>query len=450
MAPKPAVLRFGTDGVRGVADRDLTSDSVRALGRAAARILGPDVCFLIARDTRASGPSIEAALADGFLIESCAVESVGVLPTPGLAYLSQERGLPAAMVSASHNPYEDNGIKLFSPGGRKLPDEVEARIEAEMASLPEAPAALGSPGAVVRAPDAARLRYLEHLVECLDGRSLDGLRAVIDCANGAAFEVAPETLRRLGVEVTVLAAAPDGRNINAGCGSTHPNSLQAAVPASGAHAGLAFDGDADRLIAVDEQGGLVDGDLLLAISALDLKSRGALAHDTVVVTVMANLGFRRAMEQAGIRVVETRVGDRYVLEAMDDGGYSLGGEQSGHVIFADLATTGDGLLSGILLLDVVRRSGRTVSDLASVVTKLPQVLASVRVADRSGLDAADSFWAEVAAVEAELGREGRVLVRPSGTEPLVRVMVEAPTDADAARHTARLSGALVSALGDPS
>jgi phosphoglucosamine mutase len=276
---------------------------------------------------------------------------------------------------------------------------------------------------------------------------LDGVRVVIDCANGAASHVAPDVLRSLGADVEVLAAEPDGTNINANCGSTYPDTLQKAVVASGADAGLAFDGDADRVVAVDANGGLVDGDQLIALFALDLRERGMLNGDTVVVTVMTNLGFRLAMEEHGIGVVETPVGDRNVLEALEQGGWTLGGEQSGHVIFRDLATTGDGVLTGIRLLDAVVRSGRPLAELASVMTRLPQVLRNVRVKSRDDLDGADRFWDEVRAVEADLGERGRVLVRPSGTEPVVRVMVEAPTDARAERAAERLCAALADALG---
>jgi phosphoglucosamine mutase len=277
------------------------------------------------------------------------------------------------------------------------------------------------------------------LEEALEGRRLDGLRLVVDCANGAASVVGPRVLRRLDADVTVIHAEPDGTNINAACGSTHPASLQAAVVAQGADAGLALDGDADRVVAVDHTGALVDGDHLLAICALDLHARGGLRSDTVVVTVMTNLGFRLAMSAAGISVVETAVGDRYVLEALDAGGLNLGGEQSGHIIFRDVATTGDGILTGLRLLDVIKRSGRTLHDLAtSAMTQLPQVLRNVRVGDRDGLVGAAAVWEAVAAVEAELGERGRVLLRPSGTEPVVRVMVEAPTYAAAEGAVDRL------------
>ena len=445
-------LRFGTDGVRGVANVDLTPELAVALGRAAARVLGPDGPFLVARDTRRSGPMLEAALAAGLNAEGADVDVAGVLPTPGVAYLSQARGCAAAMISASHNPYPDNGIKFFARGGRKLPDAVEERVEDELDEILAAGAGPGPSGAdvgTVRRVANPTDAYVGHLMASLEGRRLDGLRVVVDCGHGAAFQAAPAVLARLGAGVDVRNASPDGCNINAGCGSTHPEALRAQVQAAGAHVGLAFDGDADRLIAVDERGGLVDGDHILAVTALDLRARGLLRHDSVAATVMANFGFRRAMAERGVRVVETKVGDRYVLEAMESEGLALGGEQSGHIIFADLATTGDGILSGLVLLDVMCRTGRPLSELASVVTKLPQVLRNVRVGDRAGLPAAEGFWAEVQAIEAELGGEGRVLVRPSGTEPVVRVMVEAPTAEAAERHTSRLADRLVASLGAP-
>ncbi|HZQ76220.1 MAG TPA: phosphoglucosamine mutase [Acidimicrobiia bacterium] len=448
-------LRFGTDGVRGLANVELTPELALALGRAAARVLGPDRPFVVARDTRRSGPMLEAALAAGLAAEGADVVLAGVVPTPGAAYLSQSRDCPAAVLSASHNPFPDNGIKFFARGGRKLSDEVEARFEAELdALLAGTAAATRIEGAAVgstRVDDQALREYESRLLTALEGRRLDGLSVVVDTGNGAATAAAPWVLGQLGAKVVSLdvGAHPDGTNINAGCGSTHPDALRAEVVALGAAAGLAFDGDADRLVAVDERGGLVDGDHILAVAALDLRARGRLRHDTVVATVMANVGFHRAMASAGIRVETTPVGDRSVLEAMEAGGFSLGGEQSGHIIFGDLATTGDGVLSGLVLLDIVARSGRPLSELASVVVKLPQVLRNVRVADRAGLPGAAAFWAEVAAVEAELGSGGRVLVRPSGTEPVVRIMVEAPTEPAATGFTDRLAAALRAALGDP-
>jgi phosphoglucosamine mutase len=448
-------LRFGTDGVRGVANRDLTPELVTALGRAAARVLGADRPFVVGRDTRRSGPLLEAALVAGLCSEGADVERVGVLPTPGVAYLAQLFDAPAAVISASHNPYPDNGVKLFARGGRKIADAPEQRIELELRRLVDAGAGAGDgpdgpdgPGVGVgRDRLGAAADYIAHLVAALGGRRLDGQSVVVDCGNGAAFEVAPWALRVQGASVRVLHDQPDGTNINAGCGSTDPGELQQAVLAAGAHAGLAFDGDADRVIAVDERGDLVDGDQMLAIIALDLHERGELKGDAVVATVMSNLGLRHALAERGIEVVETPVGDRNVLAALEERGLSLGGEQSGHVIVTDLATTGDGTLTGMLLLDVIARSGRPMSELAAVVEPLPQVLRSVQVADGAALDDDGAFRAEIEAVEQQLGADGRVLVRPSGTEPVVRVMVEAPTSEQAETAATRLAAAVERACG---
>ncbi|MEZ5179342.1 MAG: phosphoglucosamine mutase [Acidimicrobiales bacterium] len=392
--------------------------------------------WLIGSDTRRSGPLLAAALAAGLASEGVEVVDLGVVPTPGVAHLAAADGLPAAMISASHNPFGDNGIKLFAAGGRKLSDEVEATLEAELAALggqgdPRPRPEGAGVGTLRRDPDAVA-RYRHHLVTAvLDGRRLDGLRVVVDTANGAVSGLAADVLGALGAEVTAVHDAPDGTNINDGCGSTHPEDLQAAVVAAGADVGLAFDGDADRVLAVDGDGALVDGDQIIALCAIDLHERGRLAHDTVVVTVMSNLGFRTAMAARGIAVVDTAVGDRYVLEALDAGGFSLGGEQSGHVIFRELASTGDGLLTGLVLLDVVRRAGRPLAELAAgAMTRLPQVLVNVRTPRRDPL-VLEHLAPDVAAAEARLGDRGRVLLRTSGTEPLVRVMVEAPTDAEA-------------------
>lgn len=424
-------LRFGTDGVRGHAD-ELNDDLIRALGRAAGRVLAgelrgaTDRRFVIGRDPRISGPRIEQALVEGLAAEAVGVELVGIAPTPAVAWIAAARLVPAAMISASHNPYHDNGVKFFAAGGLKLGDAEEERLEGELdrilASSPE-PARGQAPPLREGTDDLER--YELTLVNALEGRNLEGLSVVLDCANGAASRLAPRVFERLGASVTVIHARPDGRNINAGCGSTHPEDLRAAVVAAGADVGLAFDGDADRVLAVDELGELVDGDHLIALCALDLRERGRLRHDTIVVTVMSNLGLRLAMREQGIEVIETQVGDRYVLEALEAGGFALGGEQSGHIIFRDLATTGDGILTGVHLLDVVARARRPLSSLAAeVMTSLPQVLRNVRVARRDPA-IIEAVADEVAAVEAALGERGRVLVRPSGTEPLVRVMVEA-------------------------
>ncbi len=448
-------LAFGTDGIRGLANQELTPELVLALGRAAARVLGPGP-WQLGRDTRISGPLLAAALSAGLAAEGAEVADLGVVPTPAVAAACASRDLPGAVISASHNPYPDNGVKLFATGGRKLADDVEARLEAELSAvLAGGTSSTAAPGPKVgaevgrvAADPGGRAIYLGHLAAALGGRSLGGLRVLLDCANGAASALAGEAFRAAGAEVTVVHAAPDGTNINHGCGSTHPESAQAAVRDGGFDVGLAFDGDADRVLAIDGAGGLVDGDHILALAAVDLRDRGALAGDTLVVTVMSNLGLRLAMAAAGIRVVETRVGDRYVLEALEAGGWSLGGEQSGHVIFRDLATTGDGMLTGLLLCDLVARRGEPLRGLAAAaMTALPQVLRNVRVGDRAGLDGAGSLRDEVAAVEASLGGRGRVLLRPSGTEPVVRVMVEAPTEAEAEEAAERLAAAVEKALG---
>ena len=430
-------LRFGTDGVRGIAGIELTPELVMALGRAAARVMGADR-FLIGRDTRRSGPMLEAALAAGLAAEGAFVERLGVLPTPAVAFLSAEELVPAAMISASHNPFADNGVKLFGAGGRKLAGATETALEAELDRLVASPPASGADiGAIAERDDGGR-RFVDHLAASLEGRDLEGLTVVLDCAHGAAWRVGPLALRELGADVTVVGADPDGVNINSGVGSTWPGPLQEAVLATGADIGLALDGDADRVIAVDHRGEVVDGDHLIAICAIDLAARGRLRDHTVVVTVMTNLGFHLGMAEHGIQVVETPVGDRHVLEAMEKGRWSLGGEQSGHVVFADLATTGDGLLTGLQVLDLVSRSGRPLSTLAvNAMTRLPQVLRNVAVAGSTGGVLA-AVAGEVAEVEAELGRRGRVLIRPSGTEPVVRVMVEAPTAAEAEEAVARL------------
>jgi len=444
-------LRFGTDGVRGPAD-ELSDHLVTALGRAAATILGGDE-FVVGRDPRQSGPRLERALVRGLTHGGSAVERLGVVPTPLVARICADRGVAGAMISASHNAYHDNGIKFFVPGGLKLTDAVEADLEAELDRLLAATSETSPPVEERVLEDESRTvsaalvaddvdRYREAVVASIEGRDVRGLRVVIDCANGAASEIAPRLLRDLGCELEVLHASPDGRNINAGSGSTYPAALQAAVVASGADVGLAFDGDADRVLAVDELGELIDGDHLIALCALDMRARGLLVDDTVVVTVMTNLGFRLAMATHGIQVIETQVGDRYVLEALESGGLSLGGEQSGHVIFRRLATTGDGLLTGVQLLDLLARAGQPLSALAAAsMTRLPQVLISVPVAVRSD-QLLDDLADEIAAVESELGDQGRVLVRPSGTEPLVRVMVEAADEGRARSAAERLVDAV--------
>jgi phosphoglucosamine mutase len=443
-------LQFGTDGVRGVANVELTPELALALGRAAARVLGHDR-WVVGRDTRRSGLLLQAAVSAGLAAEGAVVVDLGVIPTPAVAHRSAVEEVPGVVLSASHNNFADNGVKFFAAGGRKLSDDVETALEAELATLLDLNASSPAPpsGAAVgtlETDPAATATYVDHLThDMLEGRRLDGLRVVIDTANGAACATAPRVLQALG-EVTVLHAQPDGTNINAGCGSTHPGDLQQAVPQRRAHLGLAFDGDADRVLAVDAEGQLVDGDHIIGICAVDRRERGLLPDDTVVITVMTNLGFRLGMQEHGVKVIETDVGDRHVLEAMEAGGWALGGEQSGHVIFRDLATTGDGLLTGLQLLDVVARTGRSLADLAAAtMTRLPQVLVNVAVAERRP-DITDLVATELAAAETELGDRGRVLIRASGTEPLVRVMVEASTHDQAQAVADRLA----EAVGDAS
>ena len=421
------MLRFGTDGVRGVALTELTTDYVQALGVAAARVLDGET-WLIGRDTRESGEAFESALTEGLHSQAQTVQSCGVLPTPALAFLSASRGMPAAMITASHNPYSDNGVKIFAAGGLKLTDDVEASIEASLEAVfaggPRASSFNETADVVV---DAVT-EYVEHVVSLFPADCLAGVRVVLDCANGAMSVAGPAAVAALGAEVIVMHATPNGTNINAECGATHPDSLVGAVLEHGAAAGLAFDGDGDRVIAVDNEGHIVDGDRLIALAALQLQAEGRLSGNAVVVTVMSNLGFHRAMQAAGITVVATAVGDRYVLEALDAGGYAIGGEQSGHVIYRDLATTGDGLLAGLRLLHHTHSSQRSLAEMSrDVMTAFPQVLVNVRVSDRHP-DIAVELADELAQSEAALGGEGRVLLRASGTEPLVRVMVEAATD----------------------
>jgi phosphoglucosamine mutase len=404
-------------------------------------VIGIDHPFVVGRDTRRSGPRIEADLVAGLCGSGADVLRVGVLPTPAVAWFAQTRGAPAAVISASHNAYTDNGIKLFAPGGGKIPDEWQTGIEAALAAPRSASSPSARAGHDGHVTDAAS-DYVRHLTEVLSGRRLDGLAVVVDCAHGAASETAPAALRALGADVTVLAAAPDGTNINDRCGSTHPQALQTAVRERGAAVGLALDGDADRIIAVDERGELVDGDRILAVLALDRHERGALPGAAVVATVMSNLGLRRALAAHGIDLVETPVGDRHVLAQLEARGLVLGGEQSGHVIVRDLATTGDGTLTGILLLDVIARRDRPLSELAAVVQPLPQVLRNVGGIERAAVDAAP-VQAAVAAAQHELGDDGRVLVRPSGTEPVVRIMVEAPTPEQADAVAERIAAALL-------
>ena len=440
---------FGTDGVRGVFGRDLTTDLARDLGRAAVVVLRRDadgpLTFVLGRDTRASGGPLEDALAEGIRSAGADVFLAGVQPTPAVAFLTTDlRASAGVVISASHNPADDNGIKFFGPYGFKLSDALEDAIEEELRS--------GGNGSVRRGrvlplPGGER-SYLDHVALAAEA-PLDGMRVVVDCANGAASEATPEALRRLGAEVHPIFDRPDGRNINDGCGALHPEVVARAVVELGADAGLAHDGDADRAMFADARGNLIDGDQVLAACATSLKADGLLEGDTVVTTVMANLGLHQAMDRAGIRVISTNVGDRYVLEGMLQSGAVLGGEQSGHVIFRQHATTGDGLLTAVRFLSLAARKGVTVAELASVMRRFPQVLENVRVERKDELGSSDAVREAVAAVEADLDGRGRVLVRASGTEPIVRVMVEAESEQTAARYVAALAERVRSALGQP-
>lgn len=442
---------FGTDGVRGLANRDLTAELALDLSVAAAHVLGDAGEFaghrpvaVVGRDPRLSGEFLSAAVTAGLASAGVDVLDAGVLPTPAIAHLTDALGADlGVMLSASHNPMPDNGIKFFARGGVKLDDVVEDAVEARMGEPWQRPTA-GSVGRIRPLGDAAE-RYLAHLLGTLP-HDLSGLRVVVDAANGAASLVAPEALRRAGADVIAIHCEPDGLNINDGCGSTHLGPLAAAVLEHGADVGIAHDGDADRCLAVDDRGAVVDGDQILAVLALALRDRAALANDSVVATVMSNLGFRQAMVREGIDFVETAVGDRYVLEAMRAGGHNLGGEQSGHVVLLDHATTGDGVLTALQLLARVAATGRSLRALAAVMDRLPQVLVNVRGVDRSRFDGSAALADAVAGAQAELGSTGRVLLRPSGTEPLVRVMVEAVTAEQAQAVADRLAGDVRSAL----
>ena len=437
---------FGTDGVRGEFGRDLTTDLARALGRAAVPVLRRHEHerprFVIGRDTRSSGEPLESALVEGIVTAGGDVILAGVVPTPAVAFLTT--GLKAGagvVISASHNPPKDNGIKFFGPYGYKLSDEIEDEIEAELSREDGRTGAGRVLDMPADAPD-----YLEHVVSAAEAR-LDGMRIVVDCANGAASSFSPEALRRLGAQVRPIHDAPDGSNINVGCGALHPKVVAEEVRAVGADAGVAHDGDADRALFADAEGNVIDGDQVLAACAVAMKAEGRLPGDLVVSTVMANLGFRRAMEERGIRVVEAPVGDRYVLEQMLEHGAALGGEQSGHLIFRDQATTGDGLLTAVRFLSMAAARGVPVGEVAAGMRRFPQVLVNVPVVRGERLDGAGEIWKAVAAVEGELDGSGRVLVRASGTEPLVRVMVEAESDELARRYAKALAAIVHRVLG---
>lgn len=418
---------FGTDGVRGIANEYLTAEMAFKLGQAGATILSRNTggIFVIGKDTRISGDMLEAALSAGICSVGSSVLQVGVLPTPAVAYLT--RALKAdggIVISASHNPAEYNGIKFFGPDGFKLSDEQEDEIEAAMGEPKDLPTG-SSIGTVKVGPRAAEL-YLEHIVESISG-SLDGLNIAIDCGHGAAYRVSPLAFEQLGANVMAVNTRPNGTNINQNCGSTHIDYIQEIVTTHDVDFGIAHDGDADRVIAVDENGEVVDGDFIMAICAAHMQEHGSLAKNAVVATVMTNLGFDIAMKKHGIDVIKTKVGDRYVLEEMLKQGIRLGGEQSGHIIFLDHNTTGDGIITALQLARVVAESGKKLSELRQIMHKLPQVLVNVKVSRTTGWQDIPSIKDVIARAEADLNSTGRILVRPSGTEPLIRVMVESDT-----------------------
>lgn len=449
---------FGTDGVRGLANSDLTVELALGLAQSAAVVLGQGrvadgrrasgrrPVAVVARDPRVSGEFISAAVSAGLASSGVDVFDAGVIPTPAAAFLVADFNADlGVMISASHNPAPDNGIKFFGQGGTKLPDEVEDRIEAALAAPSLAPTGV-EVGRIRRFADAED-RYVVHLLSTLPNR-LGGIHVVLDCAHGAASGVSPQVFTDAGAKVTVIGADPDGININDGVGSTHLDNLAAAVLAHGADIGIAHDGDADRCLAVDKDGKVVDGDQIMAILAVSMAERGVLQDRTLVATVMSNLGLRRAMAEHKIEMLETKVGDRYVLEALGEHGLSLGGEQSGHVIMTKFATTGDGILTGLHLVAEMERTGKTLAELASVMTVYPQVLENVRGVDHHSLGSDTVIADAVAAVEAELGDTGRVLLRASGTEPMVRVMVEAEHLEVAQRMAERLAAVVRAQLGN--
>lgn len=425
---------FGTDGIRGTANASpMTVETALALGRAVATRFnraGHRAKILVGKDTRLSGYMFEAALLAGITSTGADVILLGPLPTPGIAFLTTSMRADAGIVlSASHNPFEDNGLKVFGHDGFKLPDEVEMDLERMMDSPAAMKVARGHDLGRAKRVDDAMGRYVTHLKTMLRAEyDLSGLRIVVDCANGAAYRAAPTLLAELGATVFAIGVTPDGTNINDGCGSLHPEKAAAAVKSHGAHLGIALDGDADRLILIDERGDVVDGDAVMALAALDLKEHGLLRGDTVVATVMSNLGLEHALSRAGIRLERTAVGDRYVVQRMREGGFNFGGEQSGHLVFLDHATTGDGLVAALQVLNVMQGRQRPLSELAQVMQRLPQVLLNLKVPEKRPLSSLPLASAAMAHVEATLGKDGRILVRYSGTEAKIRVMIEGPDE----------------------
>jgi phosphoglucosamine mutase len=443
---------FGTDGIRGLANREVTAELALDVAVAAAHILIESLGStktrpraIVGQDSRASGEFLEAAVVAGLTSAGVDVYRVGVIPTPAIAFLVAESGADLGVVlSASHNPMPDNGIKIFARGGGKLDDLLEQAIEDRLGEPWERPTGKNVGRAIN--DDTAAERYLNHLLSTVDTH-LDGLKVVVDCANGASSYVAPEALRRAGAEVIAISDYPNGWNINENCGSTHMESLREKVIETSADIGIAHDGDADRCLAIDAHGNIIDGDQIMTILAIGLKQRGLLKSNCVVGTVMSNLGFMRAMKEAEIEVITTPVGDRYVLERLIDSDCTLGGEQSGHVILKHFANTGDGILTALSLLQELKRSGKGANELASAMTKFPQILLNVRDVAKERLSASEVIQDAVRAAEAELGDSGRVLLRPSGTEPLIRVMVEASSDSVASEIATRLAEIVQQELG---
>lgn len=445
---------FGTDGVRGIANKELTPELAYRLGRCGGYVLAGEVKrpkVLIGRDTRISGPMLESALVAGLLSIGADVIRVGVISTPGVAYLTRMINADAGvMISASHNPVGDNGIKFFGGDGFKLYDETELRIEQLMdQEQDDLPRPVGSEMGTVQDDVNLVWKYAEFLKGTVS-KPLSGLKIVLDCANGAAYQIAPRVFREMGADVISLADEPNGLNINEQCGSTHPDHLQREVLRHGADIGLSFDGDADRLIAIDETGAEVDGDYILSICSVSLKEQGRLNSNTVVTTVMSNMGFYKAMEKHGIHTEQTAVGDRYVMEMMRKGGYNLGGEQSGHVIFLDHNTTGDGILTALQLCEALVLSGQRLSQVKELMSKFPQVLVNVKVADKTGWNENAAIAVAMEQVTERLGSRGRLLVRPSGTESLIRVMAEGEQIDEITKYVNEVAATIEQELGSVS
>ncbi len=423
---------FGTDGIRGVANREITAEMAYRMGLAATAYFGQHTdaqpLILIGRDTRISGQMLESALAAGICSAGGKAILLGVIPTPAVAYLARKLGAQAGVViSASHNVFSDNGIKFFGGDGYKLPDAIEAELEEMLLEgLDKIEKPIGERVGTIEHRTDLREDYIQYALSTVQG-NLDGMKIVVDCANGSSYQVTPDVLTRLGAEVIVLNNAPTGININDNCGSVHLESLQAAVKEHGADMGIAHDGDADRCLTVDENGEVVDGDHMMAICALKLQQEGKLVDNTLVATVMSNIGLHQAMKKAGIRIEVTPVGDRYVLENMRANGYVLGGEQSGHIIFSEVATTGDGLVTALQIVQAVAHSGKKLSELSACMVTFPQLLVNVRVKTKAGWETNEAIAQAIREGEEALGDTGRILVRPSGTEPLIRVMAEGPT-----------------------